>query len=91
MGGGSSPRPQAERTRTSTGFQATCFSQYCRKSLDNISRYSLRDFLYLEKSRCLKTAKHLSVSNFCSIFGANDAALLTQGKEAKAKSGKKGH
>jgi len=33
----------------------------------------------------------LSEQFFCSIFGANDAALLTQGKEAKAKSGKKGH
>jgi len=32
---------------------------------------------------------HLSASNFYLFFGADDAALLAQGKENKAKSRKK--
>ena len=41
-------------------FSDTHFPQCCRKSLENTNGYSLRDFLCLEKSGRLKTAKHLS-------------------------------
>ena len=48
----------------SNRFSASCFYQYCRKSLENTNGYSLRDFLCLEISRRLKTAKHLSARCF---------------------------
>jgi hypothetical protein len=42
------------------------------------------------KIRSGKTAMHLSARNFRAIFDAADAALLTQGKDNKAKSAEKG-
>jgi hypothetical protein len=53
-----------------------------------IRQYSLRDFG--QKIRSVKTALHLSARNFRGIFVAADAALLTQGKDNKAKSAEKG-
>ncbi len=47
-------------------------------------------FLVLEPCRSGKTALHPSASLFLLILGADDTALLTQGKEDKAKSGEKG-
>jgi len=41
--------------------------------------------LVLTASGSVKTAKHLSARGFVEIFGATDAALLTQGKDNKAK------
>jgi hypothetical protein len=51
-------------------------------------RYEL--LLAWTKIRSVKTASHLSASNFQGIFVATDAALLTQGKDNKAKSTEKG-
>lgn len=45
--------------------------------------------LALSKASSLKTAKHPSERDFCVILGAADTALLTQGKENKAKITKK--
>jgi hypothetical protein len=42
------------------------------------------------KIRSVKTALHLSVSNFRMIFAAADAALPAQGKDNKAKRAEKG-
>ena len=42
-------------------------------------------FLVLTKKRSVKTAKHSTAGNFALDFCADDAALLTQGKEDKEK------
>jgi hypothetical protein len=42
-------------------------------------------FLALTKNSSVKTAQHSTARNFAWDFGADDAALLTQGKEDKQK------
>ena len=54
------------------------------------TKYSLRHLSsFQQKSDTLITVKHLSAKDFWLIFGAEDAALLAQGKDDKAKSGEK--
>ena len=54
------------------------------------TKYSLRHLSsFQQKSDSLITANHLSAKDFWLIFGAEDAALLAQGKDDKAKSGEK--
>ena len=79
---------QAEITRAKTGFQRSALPN-ASENFSIIHKYCLRDFLRLGKRRQPKTARHLSANNFRLIFGADDAALLTQGKEDKAKSSEK--
>jgi len=46
-------------------------------------------FLALPTNCSAKTAAHLSARGFVGIFGAANAALLTQGKDNKAKRSQK--
>jgi len=46
-------------------------------------------FLALTKNSSVKNAAHLSARGFVEIFGAANAALLTQGKDNKSKRSQK--
>jgi len=71
-------------------FSLLATRQYGVKSLDNTNEYCLRDFSCLAKPPAVRTAVHLSARYFREILSENDAALLTQGKEAEVKSTEKG-
>ena len=65
------------------GFQG----QLSANTAENPSKIST-DILFgillvLPKSSSAKTALHLSARGFAEVFGAADAALLTQGKDDK--------
>jgi len=53
------------------------------------SQYSLRCFICLAKRQGVKTAQHPSAWSFLGLLGADDAALLAQGKKDKHKRTKK--
>ena len=70
-------------------FSHPAFRQCRTKLLDNINGYCLRRFVCLAKKPGVKTAKHPSARNFLGLLGADDAALLAQGKKDNAKRTKK--
>ncbi len=73
-----------------TRFSRAARPQYCAKHLENINGYSLRCFSCLGTLPLRENCFAPLGEAFLSILGAEDAALLTQGKEDKAKSGEKG-
>ncbi len=70
-------------------FSHSAFRQCCTKPLDNTNGYCLRCFACFAKRPRVKTAQHPSASNFLGLLGADDAALLMQGKKDKSKRTKK--
>jgi len=62
------------------------FRPYCVSALGNTQSIPCSRFLVWTKIRSGKTASHISASRIRGIFGAADTALLTQGKDNKAKS-----
>ena len=78
-----------QREAESHRFTRAGFPKYFEKSLDNTTKYCLRDFSFLLKIQLLENCEHLSDEDFGGIFRTDDAALLTQGKEDKRKSTQK--
>ena len=79
----------AEGSRTMIGFRWLLSAN----TAENPSKIST-DILFgillvLPKSSSAKIALHLSARGFAEVFGAADAALLTQGKDNKAKRSQK--
>ena len=71
-------------------FSRAALGQCFGKPLGNINGYSLRRFSRLVTAPLRENCPAPLGENFCSIFGADNAALLTQGKKDKAKSVQKG-
>jgi len=70
-------------------FSRAAGIQFCGKRLENIDDIPCGVFLDLNLCRSVEIAKHLSAKDFELILGADDAALLAQGKEDKPQSGQK--
>ena len=67
------------------GFLRAEFRPYFVIALDNTSRILCGQSRVWTKIRSEKTAKHIPARNVCGILAAEDAALLAQGKDDKAK------
>ena len=70
------------------GFLRADFRPYIVIDLDKPQRILFGQCRVWTKIRSEKTAKHIPVRNVCGILVAEDAALLTQGKDDKAKRAK---
>ncbi|MDD6188265.1 MAG: hypothetical protein PUB32_01640, partial [Clostridiales bacterium] len=66
------------------------FRPCCVNGLENTPSILCARFLAWTKIRSVKTARHIPARNVRGIFVAADAALLTQGKDNKAKSAEQG-
>ena len=66
-------------------FWAAAFRQCGGKSLENTNGYSLRDFSCLDEKQFTQNCAAPHSEYFCFGFCADDAALLTQGKEDQEK------
>ena len=73
------------RKRTPFGFHRLFSANPTEKPLKIPVGIPCVFFLGLTKSCCVKTAQHSTAGNFALDFCADDAALLTQGKEDKEK------
>ena len=76
---------EAEGSRAPIGFHRLFFANPSSDALKIPTGIPCGIFLVLTKNSSVKTASHLSARGFVEIFGAEDAALLTQGKDNKAK------
>jgi len=71
------------RNRTLIGFQGQLSANTAENPLKIPMGIPCVILLVLTKSRALKTAQHPTARIFALDFSADDAALLTQGKEDK--------
>ena len=81
---------QAEESRAQVGFLGRRSADAAENSLKIQASIPCGIFLASTNRRSAKTASHLCEGFFRGIFGAEDAALLTQGKDDKPKSAEKG-
>ena len=73
------------RNRTPDRFSEAAFREYAENLLKIPTGILCEILLVLSKSCSLKTAQHPTARIFALDFCADDAALLTQGKEDKEK------
>ena len=76
---------EAEESRIPLGFHRYFAVNTAENTLKISTDIPFGVFIVLTTNSSVKTAKHPSTKIFLDILGAEDAALLTQGKDDKSK------